>query len=53
MDRRPFKKRYYAIIGSIALVFYVLRIMSDDYDIAAALAVVAAALFGAAALDRS
>jgi hypothetical protein len=53
LDRRPFRERYYAIIGSVALVFCVLRLMREDYGIAAALAIVAAALFIAAAVDRT
>lgn len=53
MERRPFKERYYAIIGSTALAFCVLRLIRHDYDIAIVLAVVAAVLFGAAVLDRS
>lgn len=53
MEPRPFRQRYYAIIGFAAAGFCAFRVFSGDYGIAAALGIVAAVLFIAAARDPS
>jgi hypothetical protein len=53
VEQRPFRERYYAIIGSFALAFAVLRALGNDYTVAAVLAVVGIVMLGAAAFDRS
>jgi hypothetical protein len=53
MEPRPFRQRYFAIIGFAAAAFCVFRILRGDYEIAAALGVVAGVLFVAAARDVS
>ena len=51
MEPRPFRQRYFALIGFAAAGFSVFRVLRGDYEIAIALAVVAAVLFAAAARD--
>ena len=52
MQRRPLKEGYYSILGTVTLVFAVLRAIREDWAIAAVLAVVAGVMFAAAALER-
>ena len=52
MQQRPYRERYYAIIGGLALAFAVLRALREDWTVAAVLAVVAAVMFVVAAFDR-
>ena len=51
MEPRPFRQRYFAIIGFAAAAFAVLRVLRGDYDVAAALGIVAVVLFIAASRD--
>ena len=53
MEPKPFRQRYFAIIGFAAAGFCVFRILRGDYAIAIALGVVALVLFAAAARDVS
>jgi hypothetical protein len=53
MDKRPFRQRYYAVIGFAALGFCAYRVVQEDYGIAIALGIVGAVLLTAAAFDRS
>ena len=53
MEQRPYRERYYAVIGAMALAFGVLRALREDWAVAAVLVVVAAVLFLAAAFDRA
>ena len=52
MQRRPLKEGYYSILGTVTLVLAALRAFREDWAIAAVLAVVAAVMFAAAALER-
>ena len=53
MEPRPFRQRYFALIGFAAVGFCVFRVVRGDYEIAVALAIIAAVLFVAAARDVS
>jgi hypothetical protein len=52
MDERPFRERYYAILGVLALSFAVFRLAQQDWAVGITLAVVAVVLLTVARWDR-
>jgi hypothetical protein len=51
MEPKPFRQRYFAIIGFAAAGFAAFRVLRGDIEVAVALGVVAAVLLVAAARD--